>query len=222
MILCSEREDEAFVIENEWDVAIPVSFSVIDGECRISCYPSVEQEVRDFYEQYKDDLFSDTALADLWGRIDFFFKKHGYGSDRFRDRWGYVFRGTAEDSTLARRLSAADEDINETTYDIEASVEDGRLAFGVLENGKVVSVAVTHTPIEDGLALSEVGVETVPSSRKRGYAAASLRALSAYLGRCGIETEYRCQRYNTGSYRVAEAAGLRLAGKYYYYVGRKK
>ena len=222
MIFLSEREDEEFVLQNEWDVAIPVSYSVVDGECTISCYPSVEREVHDFYEAHKDDLFSDAALADLWNRIDFFFEKHGYEADRFRDRWGYVFRGTAKDSTVARILNASDENINETSYDIEASVEDGRLAFGVEENGRIVSVAVTHTPIEDGLAIAEVGVETVPKSRKKGYATAALCALSAYLGEEGIETEYRCQRYNIGSYRVAEAAGLELKGKYYYYVGRKK
>lgn len=222
MILNSEREDEDFVLQNEWDVAIPVSFSVIDGECRISCYPSVEQEVREFYKAHKEDLFSDAALSELWARLDFFFEAHGYEADRFRDRWGYVFRGIAKDSFLARRLSACDEDINETTYDIEATVDDGREAFGVEQDGKIVSLAVTHIPIEEGISIAEVGVETAPQYRKKGYATASLAALSAFLGERGITTEYRCQRYNTGSYRVAEAAGLSLVGKYYYYVGRKK
>ena len=222
MIFHCDRDDESFVLENKWDVAIPVSFSVIDGECHLSCYPSVEREVRAFYRHHKDDLFSDAALSELWDRLDFFFVKHGYEPDRFRDRFGYVFRGTAEESPIARRLSACDEDINETTYDIKASVNDGREAFGVEKNGKIVSVAVTHTPIEDGLSLVEVGVETAPGFRKMGYATAALSALSASLSSRGIVTEYRCLRYNTGSYRVAEAAGLHLKGMFYYYVGRKK
>lgn len=222
MTWISDAEDEAFVIENEWDVAIPVSFTVIDGICEMHTYPSVEKAVRAVYETYKDDLFSDAALSALWDAVEPFFAENGYAHDRFRDRWGYVFRGTASSDATARLLTCEDEDKNLTTYDIEMTLLDGRGAFGVEADGKIVSLAVTHAPTDCGVNILEVGVETAKDYRGRGYAQASLRALSAALAEKGIMTEYRCQRYNTASYRVAKSAGLSLCGKYYYYVGRKE
>lgn len=224
MHLIPDGEGEAFVLENGWDVAIPISFLMINGELSVSYYPSCEAATRTFFEKHASDPFSAGALDDLFALFRPFFERNGYKDDRFRDRWGYIYRGTGDGNSgtgLAVPLTAEDECRNDTTYDLAASIEDGRLAYGVVDGGRVVSVAVTHKPIDGETALVEIGVETVPRARKRGYAREAARALIAALSDRGITTEYRCQRYNRASRAVAERAGLLSVGKYYYYVGRK-
>lgn len=217
-----QAEDEEFVIGNDFEMAIPISYEEISGDVTIFAYPSVKKETESFLRAHAKDLFSDVALADLYRAMAPFLKAHGYTDDRFRDRWGYIFRGTASyDGIKAERLAAADEEYNRTTYDLALSDEDGRLMYGVKENGYVVAVAVTHENVDDAKSVMEVGVETVPPFRGRGYAKACLSALSQALKARGMETEYRCQRYNRASYAVAAGAGLSPVGKYYYYVGRK-
>ncbi len=220
----ADKEGEDFVNENAWDVMIPVSYTKIDGALTVEYYPEVREEIQCFFREHEDDPFSDGALSRLFSLLGEYFERKGYEDDRFRDRWGYVYRGVATASaTGAEPLLSADEEDNNTTYDIEASLDDGRLVYGVKADGRVVSVAVTHTaPDEAAGDTVEVGVETAPGFRGRGYATLALSALSQELFRRGFLTEYRCQRYNGASRKVAERAGLSEVGKYYYYVGRRK
>lgn len=225
--LILDAEEEAFVFENEWDTVIPLSFTHTPADDTVvTAFPQIEEVAHRFLDRFEDDPTSDEALAYLFEALAPFMKKWGYHDDRFRDRWGYILRAEAGQTVghaqhAAVLLTAADEDDNETTYDLEATCEAGCLAYGIRENGKVVSLAVTHEAPEEGDAVIEVGVETVPAARGRGYATACLVALAKELLRRGIAVEYRCQRYNEASHRVALAAGLRETGKYYYYVGRK-
>ncbi len=224
MILIPDVEGEAFVNENDWDTIVPVSFSMIDGVLRVEYYPEVREEIEAFFQEYGENPFSDEALEDLFQRLAPYMEQKGYADDRFRDRWGYIFRGVAAASAIgAAKLSVKDADKNKTTYDITESLSDGRLVYGVKEGNDTVSVAVTHAAPEDAVSgILEVGVETIPAFRGRGYAVAALAALSKELHRRGITTEYRCQRYNGASRKVALRAGLCEVGRYYYYVGRKK
>ena len=89
-----DAEGEAFVLENDWEIAIPISFETVNGELSVSFYPSCEGEAKAFFEKHESDPFSEAALSDLYALFCPFFQKHGYKDDRFRDRWGYIFRGT--------------------------------------------------------------------------------------------------------------------------------
>ena len=220
----TDAEEEAFILENGWDTIIPVSFETVGEKTAVSCFPAVESEVRQFLEKYGNDLYSDVAMHALFATLAPYMEKWGYEDDRFRDRWGYILRGKtpAFSGDIAKVLTADEEKGNETTYDLVSTLHDGRLACGVVINGKVLSLAVTHTPIMEGVTLTEVGVETVKNARNRGYAKAALSCLMQELEKRGIETEYRCQRYNKKSYRVAVGCGLVPIGRYYFYVGRKK
>ncbi len=224
MKLVFDEDGEQFVFENDWDTVIPVSFETIGGESEITVFPSVARAVEDALRPHFDDLYSDEALSSLFAALLPYMETWGYADDRFRDRWGYVLRGGAPtaDFSHAGRLTPEDESRNDTTYDIRESLLDGRWVYGVLEKGRVVSLAVTHTPVTEETRRVEVGVETVPASRGKGYAKESLAALMAALSARGIEVEYRCQRYNHASRAVARSAGLSEVGKFYYYVGRKK
>lgn len=219
------EDEEAFVLENAWDTAIPISFTYTPAEGTVlTAFPQVETVARAFLDTYGDDPTAEEALTFLYAQLAPYREKWGYHDDRFRDRWGYILRtapgfvpGAHKGGPV--RLEAADETRNETSYDLAATCEAGCLGYGVAEGGKIVSLAVTHEAPDAPLV--EVGVETIPAARGRGYATACLQALAADLCGQGIAVEYRCQRYNAASYRVARAAGLVEVGKYYYYVWRK-
>ena len=225
-------DGEDFVFQNEWDTVIPVSFTTLYGETVVTLFPSVEEKLRRYFAGLSDaDIYSDGALDGLFDTLASDMEEWGYTDDRFRDRWGYIFRGREADKAVpvlengvtVRLLRPEDEERNETTYDIGETLADGRLAAGVLSpDGRVLSVAVTHAAVDRDTVRVEVGVETLPAARKKGYASAALYALVKLLSARGIETEYRCQRYNTASRHVAERVGLSEVGRYYYYVGRRK
>lgn len=225
--LILDAEEEAFVFENEWDTVIPVSFTYTPEEGTVlSAFPQVEAVAQAFLADYGDDPTADEALAFLFEQLAPFMKKWGYSDDRFRDRWGHILRADAACRPSVPQaqpvlLTASDEEGNETTYDLEATCEAECLSYGIKENGRVVSLAVTHEPPAECDGVIEVGVETIPAFRGKGYATSCLAALTADLLARGLTVEYRCQRYNAASLHVAQGAGFRLVGRYYYYVGRK-
>ncbi len=219
-----DHEGEDFVFENDWDTVIPVSYTTIGGETTVTVYPSIEQDIRRLFCDEIRDPYGKEDMKKLFSVLLPYMEKWGYADDRFRDRWGYIYKGC--ESSLepedARLLTKSDERRNQTTYDIAESLNDGRLAVGIVRNGRVVSLAVTHEALFSDMDEVEVGVETVKSERGHGYAARCLAKMILELKKRNITTVYRCQRYNTASRRVAEKAGLTEVGRFYYYVGRKK
>ena len=222
-----DRDGQDFVFENEWDTVIPVSFELIGDTLHVSVFPEVEGEIRTHFAKFSKNPFEKQALEALWATLAPYMQKWGYRDDKFRDRWGYILSmpPSATPSVMpcpsTRKLCRKDEDVNQTTYDLEYSDEVGCLGFGTIEDGKVVSLAMTHSPLPEEPSTVEVGVETIPSARKKGYATSNLSALISALSALGYTTEYRCQRYNRASRKTALRVGMREIGKYYYYVGRK-
>ena len=222
-----DEDGQEFVFENEWDTVIPVSFEMVGDTLSVTVFPEIEAEMRTHFEKYDKNPFEKSALEALWATLAPYMQKWGYADDKFRDRWGYIL-SAAPSATSAvtplpttRKLEAKDEDMNQTTFDIEYSIEANLLGFGTEEQGKIVSLAMTHSPLEEEPTTIEVGVETIPSARRKGYAASNLAALVSALGKLGHTTEYRCQRYNHASRKTALKVGMKEIGKYYYYVGRK-
>lgn len=216
-------EEEAFVLENEWDIAIPVNIEEMHGVMHISCFPCCEEEVRQWAARYAQDLLSPQALRALWRTLAPFARRTGYRAERHRERWGYILHNPAPAvaASPAYRLCATDEAHNRTTYDLEATAEDGRLAYGVAVDGAVVSVAVAHAPLPVPGKTLEVGVETVPAYRGQGYATFCLQSIAREIVASGAVPEYRCYADNLASLAVARKAGFSVDGRYYYYVLRK-
>ncbi len=229
--LLLDEEGEELALAQGWDTAIPLSFTRLEGEgTTVTVFPCVSAVGEAFLSRYADDPTADEALAFIFAELGPRLREWGYADDRFRDRWGYVLRRSpASTCSIPRgisavRLTEADEEKNRTTYDIAATCAFGCLSYGVRVPGAgVVSLAATHEPFDSAAppARIEVGVETAPAYRRRGYAAASLDALATALCACGTTVEYRCQRYNRASRRTALQAGFRQVGVYYYYVGRR-
>ena len=188
-----DREGEEFVFSNDWDILIPVEIERLpETGLTLSVIPRLRAVGRRFLKLFSDRPFSDAAP-------------------------GAPLPG-------CRPLTAEDERINRTTFDLAETVAGGRLCFGQIEGGEVVSVAVTHASPDErepGGTL-EIGVETIPEARRRGYAASSLAGLTGAILSQGLVPEYRCTCSNVASAKVARAAGYRQIGEACSFVMRKK
>lgn len=114
---------------------------------------------------------------------------------------------TRDDQRAFDRFIAAapDDDADEAFVEL-----DNWLVFGCFVDDTLVSAASMYP--WDGSTLADTGVLTLPDHRGRGYAAATVRALSAEALRRGYEPQYRCQVDNVGSVAVARSAGLTRFG----------
>ena len=222
-----DSDSQEFVLENNWDTAVPISFEEYGDTLYVTVYPEAEALAKRHFEIYGDDPFTDDALSDLWRRFAPLFEKWGYHDDKFRDRFGYILRlpeGALQEKKIlpdTRKLTAEDDKINQTTYDLSCSEEFGMHAFGTVRDGKVVSASVTNNPVGEEPMIVEVGLETVPKMRQKGLGSSNLAALCKYLLAKGHNPEYRCMRHNVASFYSAKSVGFEVVGRFYDYVGRK-
>ena len=216
-----DREGEEFVFENEWDILIPVELcQTPETGLVVTVIPRLKKPGQRFLKEFADRPFSREALEWLRSEIASVSADWGYPVDRHSVRHCRIFRfpeGEKVRETLpgGRVLTEADEEINETTFDLAESVADGRLCFGQEDGGRIVSVAVTHASPDErepGGTL-EIGVETIPRARRRGYAVSCLAGLTEMILDSGLIPEYRCTCSNAASAKVARAAGYRQIGE---------
>jgi GNAT superfamily N-acetyltransferase len=87
------------------------------------------------------------------------------------------------------------------------------VVYGVVCEGRVVSVAFAHRAgvLEDVVA--DVGVETAPRYRRRGFAQAAVSALAAHFTERGGESRYSCNPDNVASIATARSVGFVRYGK---------
>lgn len=87
------------------------------------------------------------------------------------------------------------------------------IVYGVVACGRVVSVAFTHRSgvMEDRIA--DLGVETAPGSRRRGYAKTAVAAVVDHITRAGGEALYKCALANLASATTARSVGFLPYGK---------
>ena len=216
-----DREGERFAFENDWDILIPAEIEKTPEKGLVlTVIPLLRESGKRFLSLYADRPFSREALT--WFRDEIAPKcaERGYLVTRHSTRHCGIFRFPAGASPReplpgGRVLTAADEERNRTTFDLSESVSDGRLCFGQIESERVVSVAVTHAAPnerETGGTL-EIGIETIPEARGRGYAASSLSGVTAMILSRGLVPEYRCTRSNVASKKTALAAGYVQVGE---------
>ncbi len=224
--LLIDPEEESFVFENEWEIAIPFSFvRTEDRGLAVTAFPLAAAVAEEWLSRFGEAPLTEAAFAFLFEKLPPLMAEKDYFDTRHRTRYGYIFRAVPGEwkkppvSAPVLRLGAADEAGNRTTYDLAATADADCIAFGVKEEGAVLSLAVTHEPLpgEGEEPIVEVGVETAPAARRRGLATASLIALTEALVAAGVTVEYRHFKTNRGSGRVALRAGLRREGEYYYY-----
>ena len=216
-----DREGERFVFENDWDVLIPAEIEQTPEKGLVlTVIPLLRDVGKRFLSLYSARPFAREALTWLRDEIAPRCAERGYLTSRFSVRHCRILRfpeGETPHSPLpgGRVLVAADEARNRTTFDLAETVSDGRLCFGQIDGGKVVSVAVTHASPdkrEPGGPL-EIGVETIPGAQRRGYAVSCLSGLTAMVLSRGLIPEYRCTFSNVASAKTARAAGYLQIGE---------
>ena len=96
------------------------------------------------------------------------------------------------------------------------------VAYGFHRDGKLVSAAVTNPAelIEESpfKNYTEIGVETLPGYRKKGFAFACTAALTDELVRIGRRVMYVCEEKNEPSVMTAKRAGLKFDGYMFFCV----
>lgn len=225
-----DGDGEEFVFSNDWDILIPVEIvKTPETGLVLTVIPRLRAAGKLFLARFSDRPFSGEALTWLRDGIAPECGEWGYLCTRHSTRHCRIFRfprGETPRQPLpgGRILTESDEKDNQTTFDLTETISDGRLCFGQIEGGRVVSIAVTHaSPDErDPGSPLEIGIETIPSARRRGYAASCLSGLTKEILSYGLVPEYRCTFSNVASAKVARAAGYREIGEACSFVLRKK
>jgi len=87
------------------------------------------------------------------------------------------------------------------------------VVFGVVEDGAVVSVAYAHRSGEMADQVADIGVETAPGYRGRGYARACVSAVIGAYAERGGEALYGCSPANAASVATIRSCGGQLYGR---------
>ena len=87
------------------------------------------------------------------------------------------------------------------------------IVYGIIADGTVASVAFAHRSgtMEDQIA--DLGVETAPAYRKRGYAKSVVSAVVEHITCAGGEARYACRPDNQASISTACSVGFVPYGK---------
>ena len=94
------------------------------------------------------------------------------------------------------------------TEEAEVDVEDP-LAVGIVEDGRLLAVA---SLLDEGGDTVDIGVLVDPGQRRRGLGIAVVREVAERAARSGQLVQYRCNRENEASARLARACGFTLWG----------
>lgn len=219
-----DTEGEAFVRENAFDIAVPIHVEQNSGETKIFAYPAVAQLCEEYEKRFSADPFSDAALDCLREGCKSFCSELGYKEEKHPKNWGYNFiciQNAPDADIVCERIRRDGKYKNLTTFDIASCLAYERVICAVVEEGQIVSVAVTCEAPSKEHDLVEIGTETAVGYRGRGYAKAAVKALTAFLCAKGYRVLYKCHHENLASVAVARGAGFEEVGRFFYYVLRK-
>ncbi len=227
LTLKASMDDQRFVLDNRFDVAIPVCLVETQDELYAECYPIVRRTLRLHVSRYEGRLFSRDSLADLQSAVLPLLAPYGYEDDCHRNRVYRIYRANTKEAPMP-----SDDGVhmfvyggetpyrNKTTLHLEDGLARGCLAVCIEIGGEIVSAVQTHGAIDENTRLAEVTVETAPAARGKGYATRALLEMSRLLAKRFIVMEYRVSERNRASITCAERAGLVHIGHAYYYVLR--
>lgn len=206
------------------DGVLLFTYETDEGEgATLSTAPSLATMTHAHFTQSAEPL-SPASLAALDACIRPHLLKWGYVPDRGNGDVYRIFRAdpaffsskTAKLSTVL--IKSVDNYRNLTTVDLPAALRAGCLAYGYIEGGRILSLAITHAAPS---AAAELTLETVSFARGYGFGKAVLAALTDDLIARGCAVVYRTRENNIPSVRAATAVGFRAAGLYYRYLGRR-
>lgn len=222
-----------YLLENGFDTVIPVVLKRRGEKTFAECYPGFEKNCSGYVSEYGCDPFSPANLEKLIKDISPVLTDRGYVFD-FPEELGIyaeyvctpntVLKDIDSDVTTVRLYGGEyDESLLETPVNCSCGEDDGYsyTAFGVVRDGKVVSVCAenTHVLSDDE---TEIGVETASDYRNRGYGKSTVISLCrALIGSGRKKIIYETDISNTPSVKCAESCGLELEGENCYIIARK-
>lgn len=218
-------EGEEFIRETLFDIAVPIHVEVINEEVKTFAYPFAKELCEEYEERFNDDLFSDDALDFLRDGCKSFRNELGYKEEKIPKNWGYNFictENTSSEKITCERIRRDGKYKNLTTFNIRECLSHERIIYAVVNEGQIVSVAVSSESLVNADDIIEIGTETAVDYRKKGYSTACVRALTEFLCSKGLKVLYKCHHTNSGSASVARDAGFDEVGKFFYYVLRKE
>lgn len=222
-----DREGARFVRKNNWEVSVPVSVEQIHSNVTLSVYPRLRPLAKRFLKRFEDRPVSDEAIAFLREGGRKYLARRGYVPESGRDGRGQIFRfcfyNMPEEAENCFPLTPEVMETyrNLTEYDLAMTFEDDRLAYVAVEGDAIVAIAATNTSREEWDTYVEVGVETAPDYRRRGYGALCLNHLGAALALEEYGAEGRADLENVGSIFCLRRAGYVRVGYYFDLVGEK-
>jgi GNAT superfamily N-acetyltransferase len=122
-----------------------------------------------------------------------------------------------ERDARVRVLAAADRPLLEALHEAAGAAEteeaevdvEHPLAVGIVERGRLLAIA---SLLEESKEAVDVGVLVDPAERRRGLGVAVVREVAGRAARSRRLVQYRCNRENEASARVARACGFTLWG----------
>jgi len=220
--------DEAWLRDENAEVAVPFEFTVMVGRAECRVYPSAQDLTDEFLHTFgttEETLLSRDAVVWLNERFDRFLAEYGFSlSPDSEDYYiGYILTDSCE-AVMPEvcRLDGSENYTDLTDTDIDGLIECGYIIYAAVVDGKIVAVANTGEPVtEDTPREVEIGVDTAEKYRRRGYGSACVNALVRELERLGHIALYECASGNAASLKLAERLGGVSKYKKLYIVGFK-
>lgn len=206
-----------FCYRERFDCIIPISVYVpSDGnEPSIAVYPDFLTIAQEFSRKFPDNILCNEALQWLNDQISAIIDEDYM---RTEENITEIFLNfVAEFQSDIREESI----LPSSNMHIDDEEWDGQPCCTTNIGGNILSVAgVNDTMDEDEEGEISICVETEEEFRGKGFAASNVAALNRWLLGEGNfkKVKYECSCRNIPSVRTAEKAGMRLAGRTYYYV----
>lgn len=225
MIYTEEKALERILSLGFCDTAIPVSIRLeYGGEAEITVLPSLRKVAVRLERDFDGKLFSREAHAYLREAVRPFMDKIGFLDNRQSRKISLIMSlGDAKvtpPEKAVRISSTSDYAKNLTSAPVRDMIELGHTVCAVLDGTSIVCVAYTDLPPESKSV--EIGVETAPAYRRRGFAKDCMSALIRELAKDKIEPIYYCSQSNTPSLKLARSLGFVEEAIEYDYVFRRK
>lgn len=224
---------ERLVLDGEFDIAIPFSITCDGGEPRIGVFPSQRSGAEEFLRLFgdsEDNIFSERAIGWARRRFEPFLNENGFVLCEDNDDYFLEYRITNPDSRFildgTLRLDGPITLENLTGYDFDAMIQNGHICYATVADGRIVSAACTNyscalTADEGDEREIEIGVETAPEYRNRGYGLSCAAALSSGLAARGYAVLYECESRNAASIALVNRLGGELFARNFCVVGAR-
>ncbi len=225
MIFTEEKALERILSLGFCDTAIPVSIRWEYGkEAEITVLPSLKKVAVRLEGEFDGRLFSREAHAYLRESVRPFMDRIGFLDNRQSRKISLIMSlGEADvrpPEKAVRISSTSDYSKNLTSAPVRDMIELGHTVCAILDGASIVCVAYTNLPPEAKSV--EIGVETAPAYRRRGFAKDCMSALIRELAKNEIKPVYYCSQSNKPSLRLARSLGFVEEAIEYDYVFRRK